>query len=63
MIDYATAKELAQRVADSEGGPLDSHDSWLIVDASSAEYPWGWVFEPVIEPYYPTRQFCPYTGA
>ncbi|WP_417387130.1 hypothetical protein [Gimesia sp.] len=63
MIEYATAKELAQSVADSEADELDPHESYVIVDEFSHEYPWGWIFEPVLEPYLSTGQPCPRTGA
>lgn len=63
MLDYAAAKELAQHVADAESKHLDSHESFVIVDEFAHEEPWGWVFEPAVEPYRSTSEPCLYGGA
>lgn len=63
MLDYIIAKELAQHAADTEAKHLDPHESYIIVDDRSHEYPWGWIFEPALEPYYSTREPCPRGGA
>lgn len=63
MFDYATAKELAQHAANAEAKHLDPHESYVIVDDLTHEYPWGWVFEPAMEPYRSTGQICPRAGA
>ena len=63
MLDYNTAKELAQRVADAEAEHLDPHESYAIVDDLSHEQPWGWIFEPAMEPYRSTGEPCLRAGA
>ena len=51
MIDYPTAKELAQHSADAEAVHLSPPERYVIVDELAHEHPWGWVFEPAMEPY------------
>lgn len=63
MIEYATAKELAQRVADAEADQLDPHEAYVIVDDLSHEYQWGWIFEPAMEPYQSSGEPCLRSGA
>jgi hypothetical protein len=63
MLDYNAAKELAQHVADAEAKHLDPHESYVIVDDLSHEHPWGWIFEPAIEPYRSTGDPCLRGGA
>lgn len=63
MIDFNTAKELAQHVADAETRNLDPHESYVIVDEYSDEFSWGWVFEPAVEPYLTNQTTCPLIGA
>lgn len=63
MLDYNVAKELAQHMADAKAKHLDPHESYVIVDDLSHEYPWGWVFEPAMEPYRSTGEPCLRAGA
>ena len=62
LIDYATAKELAASVAKHESDQLDGDDHYVILDQRSQEQPWGWEFEPVVEPYWSNDAICPYGG-
>ena len=63
MIDFALAKELAQHVADHESKQLDPHEYYVIVDEFAHERPWGWIFEPAMEPYRSTGMLCLRAGA
>lgn len=63
MLDYNAAKVLAQNVANAEATHLDAHESYVIVDDLSHEYPWGWIFEPAMEPYRSTGKPCLRAGA
>ena len=63
MIDYPTAKELAQHSADAEAVHLSLPERYVIVDELAHEHPWGWVFEPAMEPYRSTGEICPRGGA
>ena len=63
LIDYETAKELAASVALHESEQLDGDDHYVILDSESEEHPWGWGFQPVVEPYWSNKTICPYGGA
>ena len=62
LIDYETAKEMAESVARHQSDGLRGDDHFLIVDSQSREEPWGWAFAPVVEPYWSDKSICPYGG-
>jgi hypothetical protein len=60
LIDYESAKEMAESVARHQSDGLRGDDHFLIVDSHSREEPWGWAFSPVIEPYWSNNSISPY---
>lgn len=62
QIDYATAKEAAQSLVSQESEQLQGGDEYIICDSQSSEQPWGWIFEPVVEPYWSNGEISPYGG-
>lgn len=60
LLDFNTAKAFAAVLLRNESEHLNDGDFYAIDGSRSIAHPWGWEFQPVIEPYWSNKQECPY---